>query len=188
MLIGPKLRLKPLELSDATLAAEWFSDPEYLGSYYNVWPQTRVGWEKAIAKYADEKYEDEGTFLILRSEDREPLGMIGYYTPASATEFYHGLEIWYQVHPKARRQRVATQASMLLVNHLFSAVPVARIEATTVVGNEASDHVLGLAGLTHEGILRNKLFLHGQYQNMNLYSITRDDWQDEERYRQDRDF
>jgi [ribosomal protein S5]-alanine N-acetyltransferase len=83
---------------------------------------------------------------------------------------------------------VATQAARLLVNHLFDATPIERLLATVVVGNKASVKVLENAGLTHEGVERRKVFLHGIYQDTHQLSIIRCDWVSEETYRKNHEF
>jgi RimJ/RimL family protein N-acetyltransferase len=97
-------------------------------------------------------------------------------------------EVGYQVHPSARGRGVATEATCILVNHLFNVRPVERIQATVVVGNAASGRVLEKAGMTQEGALRSVSFVNGRYHDMHLYSIVRADWRDEASYREGRDF
>jgi len=108
---------------------------------------------------------------------------MGFVNPFTIPTLWRALEIWYQVHPKARGNGHASQAACLLVNHLFSTRPLERIQATVVVGNDASCRVLENAGMQRDGVYRRVFFLHGQYVDMHLYSIVRDDWHDEDAYR-----
>ena len=101
---------------------------------------------------------------------------------------FRGLEIWYQVHPTERGHGVATQAAAILVDHLFSARPHQRVQATVVDGNDGSRRVLEHIGMTREGVLRQITFLRGQYVDMHPYSIVRDDWKSEADYRTRFDF
>jgi ribosomal-protein-alanine N-acetyltransferase len=75
----------------------------------------------------------------------------------------------------------------VLINHLFDATPTERIQATVVVGNEPSQRVLERSGMQRDGIYRKVLFLHGRYVDTHLYSIVREDWEDEQAYRRRRD-
>jgi RimJ/RimL family protein N-acetyltransferase len=63
---------------------------------------------------------------------------------------------------------------------------VERLQAAMVVGNEASRQVAEHAGMQHEGIYRKVYFLHGRYVDLHLYSIVREDWEDEQAYRRRR--
>ena len=121
MLIGKNVRLRIAEPQDAALLAGWFADPEYLGAFYNVWPESVRDWEQSLSKDID--VTEKCTMVIERRDSGEPVGTMGYYQPFTL-HLYRALEIWYQVHPSARRQGIATQAACVLVNHLFDALPV----------------------------------------------------------------
>ncbi len=97
---------------------------------------------------------------------------------------FNGFEIWYQVHQDHRGKGLATQAASMLVNHLFNATSVNRIQATVVVGNDASCRVLEKSGMSKEGVMRGVWFLHGVYRDEYLYSIVRGDWVSDEVYKQ----
>lgn len=185
MLIGRSIQLKPIEPADGPLLAQWFSDPDYLGEFFNVWAETPVEWGRTIDRSRERS--EEGVFLIVLRKEQRPIGAMGYYDPFKI-DIYQGREIWYQIHPDARGHGYATQATCVLINHLFSAIPINRIEATTVVGNESSSRVLENAGMLREGTRRGLTFLHGEHQDMNMYGITRTDWGSVEQYRKGRDF
>ena len=55
-----------------------------------------------------------------------------------------------------------------------------------MVGNDASCRVAERGGMQRDGLYRNVFFLHGRYVNMHLYAIVREDWKNEEVYRQSR--
>ena len=179
MLIGEDVRLRRPTPADAELVASWWEDPAYRGEYYNVWPSSVHEWSTEFAKEGNE--DREAFYLIVAREREEPIGTIGYvpYTVG----WFRGLELWWQVHPSERGRGVASRATCLLVNHLFDAIPVERLQATMVVGNEASRRVAENAGMQIEGVHRGVFFVHGQHRDMWLYSILRSDWLDDESYR-----
>jgi [ribosomal protein S5]-alanine N-acetyltransferase len=185
MLIGKHIRLAEYETSFAPLITEWTNDPEYFGPFYNIWPSTQPQWEEELAKSGD---DTQASFVIKARDDDRPLGTIGYITPSTLPSLFRGLEIWYQVHPKERGRGVATQAAAILVDHLFSARPHQRVQATVVGGNDGSARVLERIGMRHEGVLRQNTFLRGEYVDLNLYSIVRNDWKSEADYRTRFDF
>jgi len=186
MLIGKHLRLVEYEPAFAPFITEWMNDPSYWGPFYNVWTSTsQREWEEELGKFGD---DSRCSFVIKAREDGRPLGTIGYFTPSTQPGFFRGLEIWYQVHPAERGRGVATQAAALLVDHLFSARPNQRIQATVVDGNDGSRGVLERIGMRHEGVLRELVFLRGSYVDMHLYSIVRTDWKSESDYRSRFDF
>jgi RimJ/RimL family protein N-acetyltransferase len=183
VLIGRDLSLRIAEPGDAELVAAWYADPEYLGSFYNVRPESPADWKRSFSQDLDVA---EKSFMLIEGRDSaEPIGTIGYWKPFTLGLF-SAYEIWFQVHPSARGQGVGTRAACLLVNHLFDALPIGRVQATVVVGNEGSRRVAEAAGMLEEGVLRSVFFLHGRLVDLHLYAITREAWVDEATYRAER--
>jgi len=180
MLIGTEVSLRPTTIDDAQLLADWGNDPAYWGPLFNHWPTTRQDLERHITAPTP---PDMRRYIIVGRDTAEPMGTIFYWNPFTFTHVFQGLEIGYAVHPAFRRRGVARQAACLLVNHLFDATPVARIQATTHVENEASQGVLEAAGMRREGAYRKVAFMHGRYVDLYLCAIVRDDWKDEASYR-----
>ncbi|MFP4438141.1 MAG: GNAT family N-acetyltransferase [Chloroflexaceae bacterium] len=183
MLLGNQIRLSPATPEDAPLIANWFGDPAYMGDYYNVWPTTH---QEFAERFARPTGRDQGFLLIRDQATAQPLGTIGYWNPFTLTELFHGLELWWQVHPDFRGRGIATQAACLLVNHLFNSLPVERLQATVVIGNTASSRVATGAGMQCDGVYRSVYFLHGRFVDLHLFAIVRGDWQDTPTYRQAR--
>lgn len=185
MLIGKHVRLAEYEPSFAPFITEWMNDPEYWGPFYNVWTSTQPQWEEELAKGGD---DSRASFVIKARDDDRPLGTIGYFTPSTLPSLFRCLEVWYQVHPSERGRGIATQAAAILVDHLFSARPHQRVQATVIVGNEGSCGVLERIGMRHEGVMRQMTFLRGEHVDMHLYAIVRADWESESAYRRRFDF
>jgi RimJ/RimL family protein N-acetyltransferase len=170
LLIGKKIELKPLTPDGYTLAAKWFSDSSYMGNFYNIFPETNETIHELVESC---NKTGGGAYFIWDRDKNEPVGAIGYFNPFTFSPAFSGFEIWYQVHQDHRGKRVATQAASLLINHLFNAgrPPVNRIQATVVLGNEASRKVLEHSGMKEEGIMRARL--RRSFKNIIEVSVTR---------------
>ena len=179
MLIGKNISLRPITLADQKLLLEWCNDPEYIGPYDNHWTNSL---EQLETEYQEAVQRGASLYMITSREDGEPLGEIGCANRFSLPDF-RAQEIFYIVHPRHRGRGVASQAACVLINHLFSAAPINRIQATVVVGNEISCKTLENAGLQHEGVLRGLMFVQGRYVDLHMYGIVRADWCDEQTYR-----
>lgn len=182
MHIGHNIELKPVSEEDYTLLYDWFNQPDFMGNFFNIWCMSMDEVKRMLNFPKDSKW-----YLISDRASNKPQGIIGSMPPYTQ-ELYSGIEIGYLVHQDNRGKGLATQASCILINHLFNATQVERIIACTVVDNKASYRVLEKAGMTLEGVERRKFFLHGAYVDARLYSIIRDDWVSEQEYRKSRDF
>jgi RimJ/RimL family protein N-acetyltransferase len=116
--------------------------------------------------------------------------MAGFLNPYAAEHagMFHGIEIYYQIHPDFRRQGVATQAACIMVNHLFNTRPIERIVGYVAEKNEPSFKVLQKAGLQYEGLHRHMNFTHGEWVNVIQLGMIRSDWANEAEYRAGRTF
>lgn len=170
---GRDVLLRPACSDDARRLAAWHSDPDFVGSFFDPWPESSDAWEERISTRTPE----EDTFLICeRNAGEKPIGTAGYWNPYTLPRVFRGLEIWYKVHPSSRGRGVATQTASLLLDHLFNSLPVERIQATVVSANEASRRALLRVGMQCEGILRRVYFLHGTYVDVDMFSIVREEW------------
>lgn len=185
MLIGKTIALRRATVEDAELLTTWINDPEYWGPFFDTGAVSRAHVEHGITS---PQGLDSASYVITRRESGEPVGRIGHVFPFPPqwSDLVRGLEIWYQIHPRFRRQGIGSQAACILVNHLFNSRPIERIQAIVAVGNEGSCGVLENAGMQRDGILRKLGFLHGRYIDGYVYSIVHDDWRDEEIYRRAR--
>ncbi|MEZ4624319.1 MAG: GNAT family N-acetyltransferase [Thermomicrobiales bacterium] len=157
MLIGADISLRPTTREDAELLTGWYNDPEFLGEYYNHWPRT----VDMIRNRVEEMRSPEKAQYLDRPERGRYATRDGRIPQSYAAEhagMFHGIEIYYQIHPNYRRQGIATQAACLLVNHLFSARPIERIVGYVAEGNVPSRKVLEAAGLHYEGLHRHMNF------------------------------
>lgn len=191
MLRGENVMLRVAQEEDLAMLAEWHADPEFKGDWYNQWRGGVLFRPDDFRDFLETPLSDtEGQLITVDTRTGEPLGLIGYFNPIAEAYriFYTAVEIAYQVHPRHRGRGVGTQAARVLVNHLFDATPINRIQAFIMVGNEASGRVLRGAGLSSEGVLRGITFLHGQWHDTELFSILRSDWASEDEYRSARPF
>jgi RimJ/RimL family protein N-acetyltransferase len=79
VLIGRDQILRIAEPSDAELVAAWYADPEYLGSFYNVWPESSADWRRFFSQDLDVAQK---AFMLIEGRDSgEPVGTIGYWKP-----------------------------------------------------------------------------------------------------------
>ncbi len=78
--------------------------------------------------------------------------------------------------PQERGKGLGTDAHRLLVGYLFRHWGVARVESFVAAGNTAARSVLLRLGFTEEGVLRSRLFAHGQRHDVVAYGLLAEEW------------
>ena len=77
-----------------------------------------------------------------------------------------------------RGRGYGSEATRLLVDHLFDAEEAARVQATTADWNEPMRALLARLGFAEEGVLRAYFPASGGRDDYVMYSLTRDEWLD----------
>src|SRR5712691_5832046 len=79
----------------------------------------------------------------------------------------------YWVRTSATGRGVARAAVRQLADFAFRNTELVRLEIVCAVGNQRSQRVAERAGAVREGVLRDRLLLHGQAVDAIMYSLTR---------------
>jgi RimJ/RimL family protein N-acetyltransferase len=77
----------------------------------------------------------------------------------------------YWVRSSRVKQGIATTATALLAQFGFRKLKLNRIEILVAIENKASQGVAVKAGAMREGILRNRLLLHGKIHDAVMFSL-----------------
>jgi len=111
-------------------------------------------------------------FFIIEKKDGAKIGHINGWMQGRMTE------IGFALVPSERRKGYGTEAIQLIVDHLFLTKEIVRIQAPTETRNIASQIALEKAGFSKEGIMRKSWYARGEYRDMYLYSILREEWRE----------
>jgi RimJ/RimL family protein N-acetyltransferase len=168
LLEGKNVNLRLEEKEDMKLVAEWLNNPDYWGEYLPLKQQSRTEIEKQY-----ESQLQESKWFIIEKKDGSKIGSIGYFLATGNL-----LEIGYSLIPSERGKGHCTEAAKILVDYLFLSKSIIRIQSHTDVRNMASQKVLEKTGFKKEGIVRKSLFARGEWRDMILYSILREEWKE----------
>jgi RimJ/RimL family protein N-acetyltransferase len=161
---GRLVNLKRATKDDVSLVMQWWSDEQYMGEY-----QDRM----TLSKHELERVMLENTiFFIIEKKDGAKIGhfdgwMIG-----------RTMEIGFALAPSERRKGCGAEAVQLMLDHLFIAKDIFRIQVSTDTSNIASQRVLEKAGFSKEGIMRKSWYTRGEYGDHYLYSVLREEWKE----------
>jgi RimJ/RimL family protein N-acetyltransferase len=111
----------------------------------------------------------EYAFAIVSPEGR----LLGGCGLNQINRLHRFANLGYWVRTSATGRGVATEAVRQLSAFAFQSTDLVRLEIVCAVGNERSQRVAERAGATREGVLRQRLLLHGQPVDATLYSLVR---------------
>jgi RimJ/RimL family protein N-acetyltransferase len=171
LLEGRNVNLRVAEKEDLPLIAGWLNDPEFFGEYFSPLQMSRAELEKMF-----ENSPLEMKAFIIEKKDGTKIGQIGHFNMISP--YAKMMEIGYALVPGERGKGYCTEATQLMVDYLFLSKDIARIQATTHVGNAASQKVLEKVGFKREGTLRKAFQSRGERTDLAIFSILREEWKE----------
>ena len=166
MLEGKNVNLRVVEKEDLPLLQEWWNDPEFAGIYNPLDEQQ----SKADLEKQYEKLGSEATWFLVLKKEGLRIGFLGM----RKSEL--GWQLGYVLIPSERGKGYCTEAVKLAVDYLFMSKEIVRIQAGTFTDNLASQKVLEKAGFQREGTIRKGLFSWGNWTDLYLFSILREEW------------
>ena len=89
------------------------------------------------------------------------------------------MTLGYALAPTERCKGYCTEAVTLIVDYLFLSKNLVRIQAKTHLENKAFQRVLEKTGFKREGTVRKAMFIRGEWRNLYLYSILREEWKNQ---------
>ena len=167
MLEGKVVNLRIEEKEDMRLVAEWVNNPDYFGEYIPLMQQSRTELEKGY-----ETMPPEVRWFIIEKKDGSKIGSIGHFPVGKL------FEMGYAIIPSERGKGCCTEAVKIMVDYLFLSKDIGRIQAHTDIRNVASQKVLEKVGFKNEGTIRKSNFIRGEWRDMYLYSILREEWKE----------
>ena len=162
---GKLLNLRLAEKEDVQVFTNWISDLEFLGEFDPVIQQSKAEVERRL----DNTQQDDREFII-EKKDGTRIGFITHFT------FGRQLELGFALAPSERKKGYCTEAVNIMVDYLFLARNDVRIQAATNVDNVPCQRVLEKAGFQKEGRLRKSYFVRGDWKDLFMYSILREEW------------
>lgn len=171
-IVGEKIYLRAIEMSDAKLLMEIINDPEtdnLLGG--GSWPVSEKEQLAWIERQTGRK--DVFRAIITTCEDDVPVGTI-ILTDISYKDGTAQLHI--KLSPNgARRKGYGTDAIRTLVKYAFQELRLHCIYATILTYNVNSIRTFEKCGFIKEGLLRARSFKNGKYIDSFSYSIVTED-------------
>jgi ribosomal-protein-alanine N-acetyltransferase len=169
-----RLVLRPFRAEDAAEVARMCGD-ETVSRYIPTMPypytlEAAVTW---LATHQDKAESGKELILAIQNRtDNRLMGSIGLIL----TPEHRRAEIGYWLGGDFRGQGYMTEAARAMVAHGFNVLGLESVTAHHLQPNTASGRVMQKLGMKCEGCRRKFYFHRGQYSDIILYSILRDEF------------
>ena len=175
----PRLRLRPLELSDISAIQKAAGAREVADTMISLpHPYPTGEAERYVSlKQAEREAGRSVTFIIeqktegwfcglveVRDIDREHL--------QGELSFWLAVEVW--------GRGYMCEVVQTVVQYGFESLGLNRLYAYHMLRNPASRRVLEKSGFKQEGLLRQRVRKWGQFEDVLLWAVLRQEWQDEQ--------
>ena len=164
---GDHVSLRPIERDDADFLQRGWSDPE-------VRTQIGVGRPRnqdQIQEYIEGYHEGGDGAVLLICLDDDPIGEVSVKDLDSTRP---ELTCW--LTPKYHSESYGSEANVLFIDYVFETFEIRGLQARAFASNEPSCAVLEKLGFTQEGRLREHRFVEGDYIDVVLYGLLREEW------------
>jgi len=166
LLEGKNVRLRIIEKQDLPILLEWDNNIDFRCQFENLRQETMADLERLYDNIKDEQW------FFVEKKDGTKVGFISHFLSTGETE------IGYNIVPHQRNKGYATQAIQIMVDYLFLAKNIERIQAKVDPENVQSWKALEKVGFKREGILRRTFFCRGKWRDDCIYSIIREEWKE----------
>jgi ribosomal-protein-alanine N-acetyltransferase len=171
MIHGKNVILRQVREQDLDEFFQYANDYLARGDY---WPAGLMPEVRSRNEFKENGWweEERGTLLITDHKDKM-LGRLFFWKSMSYVDAFEIGGMIFQA--QERGKGMMSEALPMLIAWLFDTKRVYRLHATHLPGNQASQTVLQRAGMKYEGTLRKAVFHRGQYVDLLMYSILRDE-------------
>jgi RimJ/RimL family protein N-acetyltransferase len=174
MIKGARVVLRPIQDKDWPTIEEWGRDKDALWGPYQRFQLDHLPLLRQAYQQMGLLKRESGFLLIETIQDQEVVGFVRYSMIPFPDADMPYPEIGFGI-PKtgAQGKGYAREAVALLVEYLFAGYPVERISAFTDKENIPAQRLLQSLGFQQEGALRRCMFRDGQWRDILLFGILR---------------
>jgi RimJ/RimL family protein N-acetyltransferase len=171
---GEKVYLRPPERPDIATFVRWFTDADVLRNLAMRAPMSEAGeaawFERMLAAQGKTDYH----FVICLLEDDRAIGTIGLH----GIDFENGnAEFGIAIGEKAEWNRgLGTDATRAICDFGFGQLRLERIGLLVYDGNDRARRAYEKAGFVLEGTMRRAHFARGQFFDVHVMGLLREEW------------
>jgi len=145
-------------------------NPDFCGEYDFFDQKTKTEIERKF----ENSYPEDRKFVIQKKDGTR----IGIMAMEQHSDYGGFLEIGFHIVPNERGKGYCSEAVRIMVDYLFLLKSMIRIQARTDTRNLSSQRVLEKTGFKKEGLIRKAAFIRGDWRDLFIYSILREEWKE----------
>lgn len=173
-MFGTSIMLREFMQSDLDEMCKWKSDPEstrYLSDTFTV-PQT---WDQS-ANFLDSILSGKNPGVHLVIANLMTGEYLGQCDLMNITSYSHKAEMAIVLGPEHRGKGYASEAIDLLLELAFDHMNLNRIYLRVFTENQPAIKCYDRCGFVREGMLRQDYYSYGEYHDVIMMGILRDEW------------
>jgi ribosomal-protein-serine acetyltransferase len=132
-----------------------------------------VGDSRAFIRDGLKQFAENDGFQAGIWYDGELVGCIGFHRIGW---FDRVTEIGYWLGAAYTGQGIMTRACAAMLDYAFNIYHLHRVVIRCAAGNSKSRAIPERLGFTQDGVMRDEIYLHGEYHDHVVYSILADEW------------
>ena len=158
----------------ANLVCKWMNNPKVRHYSRNMWPLTLEDIKKWFEPTPDRQMKEFIVFTVYHKEAKRPIGSIGFnhinWVSRNANIFLTIGE------PEYWGKGIAGEASKLMINYGFTELNLYKIIAGVFTPNTRSLRAAEKLGFEKEGVLKEEMYVDGQYHDIHKFALFKRDW------------
>jgi diamine N-acetyltransferase len=178
MLMGRKIRLRPVERDDLPRFVAWFGDPE-VHRHLAIWlPFSLAQEERWFENHLQQLERQELVLLAIETNEGIHIGNIGLHQIDWKNRH---AELGIAIGEKAYWDRgYGSDAIRTLLRLAFREMNMHRVQLRVDADNARAIHCYEKAGFKKEGTLRDVVFREGKYIGQHVMSILQQEFESDE--------
>ena len=158
----------------ANLICKWRNDPKVRQYARHIWPKTLEEVKKGFESTPDKQMSEHIDFTIYHKQSKRPIGSIGFSRINWVNRKAH---IFAKIgEPEYWGKGIAGEASKLLINYGFTELNLHKIYSGVFAPNKRSLRAAEKLGFEKEGVLKEEIYVDGQYHDVHKFALFKRDW------------
>lgn len=169
--MNPVVRIRPIEERDSEMVVRWRNSSFVRRNFIYQEDFTQEGQQCWIEQQV--KPGHVAQFIIEEGVNTTPVGSVFI---RDIDRLHHNGEFGIFIgEPAFAGRGVGAAATSLVLDHAFGVLDLHRVFSRALAGNQASIRCMERSGFRHEGVLREGVLINGEFLNVILMGILKEE-------------